>query len=310
MRDKPPGCYISECPLAVTCSCKHHLSEHPEDGHCTHLDGTVLCECPSFKSSGKGFVLGVGDARASRLGVVLEAPGQEELGFLIDGVGAPGIIPPDELARREHLFPDLEHKFRVKGAPVVGKSGSLLNQWVFPKAGIQRDKIFVDNTLRCLPPKNKQGKYYPIGDDKAKAELCCRQWDRVQDFKPDVVEVTLHPAGLLREINPLPLFIKDLEKASGFVHQGFKTLVLMGGSAATAWLGYADNVSRWRGHYEKLKDPIGGWYSRVMERLGAKGTKKKRAKKSKAATINTAVAGDVLDCPATELPKIRRKRKS
>src|SRR6185312_3263554 len=105
MRSKPDYCYESGCPLAVTCTCSHPLSEHLEEGHCTRLLGEKICECNGFQSKGLGFVLGVGDPKKAKLAIVLEAPGKEEISFPIDGLGAPGIIPPGELETRKRDYP-------------------------------------------------------------------------------------------------------------------------------------------------------------------------------------------------------------
>lgn len=314
MRSKPSLCFSSGCPLAVLCSCGHHLDFHPEDGHCTFMREEKLCECMAFASKGKGFVLGVGDPVKASLALLLESPGKEEISFPIDGVGAPGIIPKDELERRRKDYPDIEERFLKIGSPIVGRSGSLVNQWLLPKVGINRTEIFADNVLRCLPPNNKQGQPYPIGDERVQAESCCRVYDRVQKFEGKVVEVTLHPASLLREVTPLPLVIKDMEKAVSFIRQGFKTLLLMGGKAADAFLGYADNVTRWRGHYEVLTQPLSNWYDSVLVRLSSKkgkGKKKEvKGKLGKAAAIDLAVTGlDLLDTPSLPSPKFKRKRR-
>lgn len=306
MRSKPNYCYESGCPLAVTCSCSHLLSEHPEEGHCGHLDGEKLCECPGFQSRGLGFVLGVGDPERSRLGLVLEAPGKDEISFPIEGVGAPGLIPSEELERREKAYPELKGTRFVKvGAPIVGKSGSLVNSWILPKLGVRREEIFVDNTLRCLPPQNKQGVFYPVGEERAKAELCCRKWDRVEGFKPDLVEITLHPAGILREVTPLPLLIKDAEKWVSATKAGFRSLLLMGGKAAETFLGYGDNVTRWRGHYELTTL---GWYERVVERLKRRVEKGKTKKVGKVARIAEETS-DPLSSPSLEPFRPKRKRR-
>jgi len=77
-------------------------------------------------------------------------------------------------------------------------------------------------------------------------------------------------------------------------------------------LGYAENVTRWRGHYEVLTEGVGGWYDRVVARVEGKLKKGKKQKKvGKAEAINRAVDGleDILETPSTKLPKIRRKRK-
>jgi len=326
VKSKPDYCFNSGCPLAVLCGgtfkkggklqvCNHHFGFHPEDGHCTVVDDEgVLCECPGFQSKGKGFVLGVGDPEKASLAVVLEAPGAEEISFPLDGPGAPGIIPPDELERRKREYAELgDSRFIRVGAPVVGKSGSLLNQWIFPKVGVRREEVFIDNTLRCLPPKNKQGQPYPTGAERSQAEHCCRHWDRVQRFDARMVEVSLHPAGILREVTPLPLLIRDFEKAVSAIRQGYKTLMLLGGKAAETFLGYAENVTRWRGHYEVLTEGVGGWYDRVVARVEGKLKKGKKQKKvGKAEAINRAVDGmeDILETPSMKLPKVRRKRKS
>lgn len=342
MRDKPTRCFTSGCPLAVFCGCSHHLDKHPDLGHCTVVTDNRLCECMAFRSKGKGFVLGTGNPETAKFAIILEAPGQEELGFPIEGPGAPGIIPTDELARRKRDYPDVEERFLSRGAAIVGRSGSLVNKWALPKTGTLRTEIFVDNTLRCLSPKNKKGEWYPTGAERNQAESCCRQWDRVQKFGPQVLEVTVHPASLLREVNPLPLFNKDVEKAASFARQGYKTVLLMGGKAAEAFMGHAANVTRWRGHYEVLKNRGEGWYDSVVARLRTKASKGKNAddmcrcehvrhnhnpgcsectecqkfrkkpvkKVSKAQKLSgVPVEPDVLDTPSTELPKIKRVRK-
>lgn len=319
-RTKPNKCYEMGCPLAIKCACGHWLDEHPEDGHCTRVENEELCECNGFQSKGKGFVLGVGDPSTAKLSIILEAPGAEEISFPIDGPGAPGIIPVDELQRRERDYPELAGTRFVKvGAPVVGESGSLLNQWILPKVGVRREDVYVDNTLRCLPPKNKQGQPYPIEEEKAKAEGCCREWDRVQKFDVKVVELSLHPAGILREVTPLPLLIKDFEKAVGFTRQGYNTLLLLGGKAAEVFLGYGENVTRWRGHYEVLTSGVKEWYDGVLGRTLAKVGKGKKVKKiqlGKAASIDLAasITSDILETPSLPSPtffptKKRAKRR-
>lgn len=313
MRSKPDLCYQLQCPLAVLCQCKHHEDFHPLHGHCTFMKDEVLCSCNGFQSKGKGFVLGVGNPLTAKLAIILEAPGKEEVSFSLEGKGAEGIIPLDEVERRRRDYPTLEGRFIKMGAPIVGRSGSLINQWVLPKVGMERSEIFIDNTLRCLPPPNKTGASYPIGEEKGKAEFCCRQYDRVQHFPGKVVEVSLHPASLLREVTPLPLLIKDFEKAVSFIRQGYKTLLLLGGRAADAFLGYADNVTRWRGHYEVLLSPLPVWYSKVVERLERRmGKGKKSPSMGKAAVIENAVKGiedDLLSTPSLPSPIYKREKR-
>jgi hypothetical protein len=118
----------------------------------------------------------------------------------------------------------------------------------------------------------------------------------------------------LREVTPLPLFIKDFEKAVSFTKQGFKTLVLLGGMAAEAFLGYGGNVTRWRGHYEVLTQGVGNWYSSLVSHLTSKlGKGKKKEKKAgKSKFIDQAVVGgieDVLETPSLPSPKFKRPRR-
>jgi uracil-DNA glycosylase len=131
----------------------------------------------------------------------------------------------------------------------VGKAGFELWGWALPPVGLARKDIFIDNTLRCLPPRNGDSAY-PKGAERKRAEAHCRQYDRWNKFNPDIIVETLHPAAIVREPTPLWLQIKDFEKARDFAKRGLKVLVLCGGKAVKWFLGYGDNVTKWRGHYE------------------------------------------------------------
>jgi uracil-DNA glycosylase len=185
-----------------------------------------------------------------------------------------------EIKRRKNAYPDIPVQNLYRGAPVVGKSGALLNQWVLPQVGLRRDELFIDNTLRCLPPR-VDDKNYPVGDEKKQAERCCRHYDRLREFKPDALVMTIHPAALLREVTPLPLMVKDMEKARDFSVAGAKTLIFMGGKAAKAFMRYGENIARWRGSYEVVRDAE-AWYESVIEHheKGITGERKKRSKRA------------------------------
>lgn len=170
--------------------------------------------CP-LHVKGCGFVLGDGDPKAAKIGILLEAPGQEEV---------------------------------LVSKPAVGPAGRIMEGWVLAAVGLHRKDVFVDNVLRCLPPKGKIGPY-PTGDERKEAEAACRQYDRWDEFKPTVAIVTMHPAAILRETTPLPLVIADMKKAADFARAGERPIVLMGGKPATYWLGQELNVQKWRGHY-------------------------------------------------------------
>jgi uracil-DNA glycosylase len=264
--------------------------------------------CPLYGKS-RGFAVGVGDPRAAKMAFILETPASNEIGWFLNNP-APDVIPSPatELLRRQELYPNVDRQFLIKGVPVVGATGNILNGWIFPKVGIRRSDVYISNTLSCLPQRNRQNQNYPTGTDKTKAEHACRQYDAIQLFRPDAIVITFHPAALMREITPLPLLIRDLEKANAFVKQGLRTLVLMGGRAAEVFLGYGSNVSRWRGHYE-LTAKYGGpekWYERVLARVEARASRKGTKRKSKSAQL-AAGAGGVVDVLDITAPKKRWK---
>ena len=222
---KPDYCYTSDCPMAH-CKCGHNRAVH-ESGGCSGVvvdkvlgdDGKKHkrergCECERFEEKSKGFVLGSGDPKTAQVALVLEAPGADEVQFVLEAVPERKFFRSEqevqgEIERRKQRYVDVPLASLYRGAPVVGKTGSMLNQWLLPNAGLKREQLFLDNTLRCLPPKSKQGAY-PKGKERQAAERCCRHFDRLEEFKPEVVVATMHPATLMREITPLPLLIKDL----------------------------------------------------------------------------------------------------
>ena len=139
-------------------------------------------------------------------------------------------------------------EFLRKGMPVVGKSGGILFGWGLAPVQLTRRDLFIDNVLRCLPPKVKENQY-PTGDERKAAEAHCRQYDRWDQFQPTVALVNIHPAAIAREPSPLPLMIKTFEKGKHFAVGGERPLVLCGGKAVGMWLGYGSTVQTWLGHY-------------------------------------------------------------
>ena len=221
MKEKPAYCHESGCPLA---------------------------------ERGTGFCLGSGDPKTAKLALLLEAPGSEEVLFRLTPEKGRRFYETQEecdaeLATRRRDYPELESRFIKTGVPVVGRSGFELVQWAFPAAGLRRADLFIDNGLRCLPPKQGDS-HYPNGPERKLAEAKCRHFDRFHLFKPDASVISLHPAGIVREPVGLWLQVKNLEKARDFVKQSLRVLVLAGGKAAKWWLGYGENVTRWQGTYE------------------------------------------------------------
>lgn len=206
--------------------------------------------CPLYGVS-KGFVLGCGDPTRAKYALIMEAPGREETQFELRG-NKWGLDVQAELEVRRRDYPDMLDDHLRLGMPAIGQNGLALENWVWPKVGIMRSEVFIDNTIRCMAPKNKQGWHYPIGDTKRAAELHCRQYDRISQFRPDTVIFSLHPSSYLREITPLPLTIRDWEKVRDFGAQGRRVVMMLGSKASGAFMRYGANITRWRGHYAEL----------------------------------------------------------
>ena len=168
----------------------------------------VTCKgCPLY-GVGKGFVLEPAPVWSSiKMAIIGEAPGTNEV---------------------------------LQGKPFVGKAGWWLLRNILNPAGLSRKEVYLDNTLRCLPPKNKQGEAYPVGTDKLQAEMHCRQYDRqippnvptmlvggkalgqklglkgISDWHGHVtlqagqlVSCTFHPSAVMRQPNLLPVAIRE-----------------------------------------------------------------------------------------------------
>lgn len=188
-------------------------------------------------------MLGSGDPTTAKMAVMLEAPGNQEVIWRVDD--------PAEIERRRMRYPDMPEEFLRRGQPVVGPSGGVLFGWGLAPVQLTRNDLFIDNVLRCLPPKEKNGEHYPTKDVRKSAEAHCRQYDRWDEYKPTVSLVNIHPAAIAREPTPLPLMIQTFVKAKHFALAGERPLVLCGGKAAHMWMGHASTVQTWLGHYEQ-----------------------------------------------------------
>jgi uracil-DNA glycosylase len=235
--------------------------------------------CPLYET-GKGFVLGCGNPQTAKYAVILESPGQQEVQFTLTPNAHRSFLSTkeeceEEIATRQRDYPELSNGSIRTGVPAVGSTGLALQHWIWGKVGIRREDVFIDNTIRCLPPKGKSGAAYPTGETKKAAEQHCRQYDRIHRFRPDTVVFSLHPAGILREITPLPLAIKDFEKVRDFTQHGRRVLTLLGGKSTQAFMRYGSNITKWRGHYAALAE---NWAETYKEAFAYQG-KTKRAKK-------------------------------
>ena len=127
--------------------------------------------------------------------------------------------------------------------PFVGKAGRKLTE-ILIKYGIDREKIYITNTLKCRPPQNREprpeelkecfyylkreieiispkiilclGRYAAIticGEDKKISELRKNEYEK---FGAKVF-VTYHPSAILRKPELTPLLEEDIEKISKYV---------------------------------------------------------------------------------------------
>src|SRR5450830_930536 len=79
-----------------------------------------------------------------------------------------------------------------QGKPFVGQAGHLLDQ-LLEAAGLQREKVFITNVVKCRPPQNRD----PEPDELA---MCSHFLDRqIEAIKPKVI-VTLGRFSMARFI--------------------------------------------------------------------------------------------------------------
>lgn len=218
--------------------------------------------------------------------LLLENPGNQEVGYIVrelfDG--------PAEIQRRRERFPEIaDSRFVTLGAPIVGPSGNETFQWALKQLNIQRSDLFIDNCLRCLPPKGKTDSHYPTGAERKLSEgVCTKLWSRIDEFAPTAAIINFHPAAILRDVTPLPVQIRAFEKAKWLMSKGYRVIVCCGGKAADLFFGYGSNVTRFAGHWQVESDFT---WARRRERwarnLEVKMVKMKKVKKL---TAKTALA--------------------
>ncbi len=114
------------------------LENEGEDSDWQNLKSRVsVCNLCELHKSRTQTVFGVGDENADWL-LIGEAPGSEE---------------------------------DKQGEPFVGRAGQLLNN-MMKAVGLDRDKVYIANILKCRPPNNR--------DPKPEEVLCCEQYLRQQ----------------------------------------------------------------------------------------------------------------------------------
>ena len=96
------------------------------------------------------------------------------------------------------------------GKPFQGPAGFVMRSWLVRSVTqlqllYERKKIYIGNTLRCMPPKNSQGRAYPSGKERLEAEACCRQYDEWQKTSAKTVV-------LFGEVPQRAFFSAELER--------------------------------------------------------------------------------------------------
>src|SRR4029077_13939360 len=130
----------------------------------------ALCQpCPQAQFS-KGFALASGNLATAKMAILLESPGPEEPSFLVKDL----VDGTAEMDRRWERYPLLEDRFVRMGAPVVGRGGAVLWDWLMEPMGLHRIDVAIFNTLNCYPGKDDKGGFaYPKGNTRKKAEAMC-----------------------------------------------------------------------------------------------------------------------------------------
>jgi uracil-DNA glycosylase family 4 len=130
-----------------------------------------------------------------------------------------------------------------QGVPFVGRSGKLLRRG-FEKVGLDQDRIYITNTVKCRPPENRGprkveleacrpyldeqfelvdpevvlalGSFaieYCLGDDRRVGE----SRGTVHQWRGTDLVATYHPAFILRNNNQAQTFIDDLVKVRSLI---------------------------------------------------------------------------------------------
>lgn len=254
-----------------------------------------------MSSVAKGFALHSGAMPPkSGICILLESPGPEEPVFLVRNL----IDGTAEIERRRKRYPELGEKWTNVGAPVVGRAGFLMWNWILMPLNLQRSDVAVFNSLCCYPGKSADGTFaYPKGNVRKRAEAtCAEKWlQPLLEWNPTVSVVSMHPSAISRDVTPLPVVLRSVERAKVLAAKGERVLLLMGGKAAKHWMGYGENTTRWCNHWQ-IETP---WTrqrrqerwdeNRRLSVVKVKREKKMTLKQEVVALLNPGTNVDVID---------------
>lgn len=147
------------------------------------------------------------------------------------------------------------------GWPVVGNTGRKLFDEIVAPLGYSREDVFLDNTIRCQPPRYQGKQTYPTGRDRSLAEDACRYWDAGIDlWNPNLISCTWHPASLFEDHSRERLVGEAVRKAFMHAEAGYRPLLLMGEKAAERFAPFwAGQMKYWQNHWAPIAwKPRGG----------------------------------------------------
>ena len=124
-------------------------------------------------------------------------------------------------------------------------------------------------------------------------------------FRPDTLVFGIAPNSLAKEVTPLTLCLKDVEKARDFAAQGRRVLFLLGGKACKAFARYAENVTRWRGDFVVLAQNWLDTYKQMFDNTASR----KIGKVGKVLDDLDAALGGSVEVDVAKLARRKRTRK-
>lgn len=148
----------------------------------------------------------------------------------VPGVGSPKakiMIVGEALGEDESLLEE----------PFIGKCGKFLDT-LFAKAGMERKKLYITNTVKCRPTKSKKGSKRISNRPPTESEInSCKiwLWKELQEVEPDVI-LTL---GKVATYNLLSSQLKksfSLSKVSGVKHTVDYTKAVIVPAPHPSWL--------------------------------------------------------------------------
>lgn len=197
-----------------------------------------------------------------------------------------------EIERRIAAYPTLEDRWIRLGAPATSWDDKITTMWnwILNSMALQRSDLALFFTLNCFQGREGGKLIYPKGDVRKKAEATCAGlWLKpLMDWRPTVTVVGIEIASR-SDSTPVPIGLRCVEKAKKFAAAGERVLLVIGNRAAKHWLSYAENSTRWAGHWQQESDFT---YRRRQERWdeNRRLSVVKKAKREKKLTAKTALA--------------------